>query len=333
MLELIKLFLNSVLDWVYVNKMSFTARNLLEIQNDPEYRNWLAVGQALLFLRDGLKKYVEHEMNALHDSISKNVGPTAKCNCKFTPGKKSNPHGRATSCSWAQELKKFHVFKNKADIPWHQSDSSKWHDAVVGHWEIAKLFMSDLGKDPTTVTDPNSTDVGPFLNLLRFCKNFKIQKSLLEPVTDRRNQWAHSPNHKLSEDDKNAAFQDIKLLMNDPELVASKDVQDFKSMMNNVETADVSVLRENELRLVEEFRRIKECENLRMEEELDAANEEIKILRQRDKFINFVFITLSFLMSLHRKGPGLLTWFLTVALTFSGVGEQRGLVSDDGKIA
>ena len=143
----------------------------------------------------------------------------------------------------------------------------------------------------------------------------------------------HSPNHKLSDDDKNTAFQDIKLLMNDPGLVASKDVQDFKSMINNVETADVSFLRGNELRVVEEFRRIKECENLRMEEELDAANEEIKILRERDEFINFVFITLSFLMSLHDKGPGLLIWFATVALTFSGVGEQIGLVSDDGKIA
>ena len=317
-----------------------SAQNLFEIQNDPEYRNWLAVGHALLFLRDGLKNYVEHEMKAIHDSISKNVGPTAKCNCKFTPGKKSNPHGRATPCTWAQELKKFHVFKNKADIPWHQSDSSKWHDAVVGHWEIAKLFMSDLGKDPNRVTDSNSTDVGPFLNLLKFCQHFKIQKPLLEAVTERRNQWAHSPNHKLSDDDKNTAFQDIKLLMDDPELGAIKDVQDFKSMINNVETADVSVVRENELRLVEEFRRIKECKNLQMKEKLDVANEEIRNLRKRDRLIHggikmsvFIFTTLlSVIMSSNwHKYPALLT-LLTVFFTFSGVGDRRGPISNDGKM-
>ena len=158
----------------------------------------------------------------------------ASC-CKCSPGTKPNPHGRAkTYCAWAQELKKNHVFRNKTHIPWHQSDNNKWHDPVFGYWEVAKLFMSDLGSDPAAVTDPCSTDIAPLLNLFRFCKLFNIQKLLLKAVSDRRNQWAHAPERRLSDSDKKAAFHDIKLLMNDRELVTSNDVQACKLKIDEV---------------------------------------------------------------------------------------------------
>ena len=266
-----------------------------------------------MFLSDGLRKYAENKMKEFHALIAKKVGPAAKCNCKFVPGTKPNPHGRATVCVWAQELKKNHVFKNKTHIPWHQSDCSKWHDPVSGYWEIAKLFMSDLGSDPAKVTDPNSTDVGPLLNLFKFCKHFNVQKSSLKAVTDRRNQWAHAPNNKLSDSDKKAAFQDIKLLMNDPELLTSKEVQDCELKIKRVEVAEVSILEENELRLIAEFRRIKEYENI----------------QKNEKTLLFL-TTLLFLMTIPwRSLPGLLQWCLTVFFIFSQVGDR---LPDEGKI-
>ena len=296
--------------------MAFGAEDLFRIRNDSEYRNWHAVGDALMFLSDGLRKYAENKMKEFHALIAKKAGPAAKCNCKFVPGTKPSPHGRATVCVWAQELKKNHVFKNKTHIPWHQSDCSKWHDPVSGYWEIAKLFMSDLGSDPAKVTDPNSTDVGPLLNLFKFCKHFNIQKSSLKAVTDRRNQWAHAPNNKLSDSDKKAAFQDIKLLMNDPELLTSKEVQDCELKIKRVEVAEVSILEENELRLIAEFRRIKEYENI----------------QKNEKTLLFL-TTLLFLMTIPwRSLPGLLQWFLTVFFIFSQVGDRSGIVPDKGKI-
>jgi hypothetical protein len=333
--------------------MSFGMQDLLEIRNDPKHRNWHAVGDALMLLGDGLRQYAENKMKELHALITANVGgPKVKCSCRCTLGMKLNPHRGSTTCIWAQELKKLHVFKTKADIPWNQSDNSKWHDPAVGYWEVAKLFMSDLGSDPTKVTDPNSTDVGPLLNLFRFCKHFNVQAPLLKAVTERRNQWAHAPKRRLSDGDKNAAFQDIKLLMNDPELLISKEVQDCKPTINKVEAADVLILEDNQLRLMKEYRRIKECENLQMKERLDAANEEIKILRDRELGdqsldglsnkkgvglwvhniginIRTVFI---FVMSLRRHVPGWLQWSCTLFFIFSQVGDRSGIASDDGKM-
>ncbi len=315
--------------------MACGAEDLFRIQNDPEYRNWHAVGDALMFLGDGLRKYAENKMKEFHALITANVGgPTVKCSCKCTLGMKSNPHRGATTCIWAQKIKNSHVFKRKADIPWHQSDSSKWHDPVSGYWEIAKLFMSDLGLDPAKVTDANSTDVGPLLNLIRFCKHFKVQRHLLKAVTDRRNQWAHAPNHRLSDGDKKSVFQDIKLLMNDPELLTSKEVQDCKPTINKLEAMDILVLEENQLRLMEEYRRIKECENLQIKERLDAANEEIKERKIANSLLSKSMVILSSLLFVvllpWRTVPSLLQWCLAVFFISAQVGDRTVMVHDEG---
>ena len=287
------------------------------LRNDPEYVNWLAVGEALLFLSDGLRQYAEQEMKQLHASITRSVGPTAKCNCKFIPtGKKRNPHGQAKACAWAQELKKNHVFRNKNHIPWDQSDSSKWHDPVLGYWEIAKLFMSDLGSDAATVTDPDSTDVGPLLNLFRFCKHFNIQKPLLKAVSDKRNQWAHAPKQRLSDSDRKAAFQDIKLLMNDSELLTSKDFQACKPKINKLEAEDVLMARKDELSVLKEYQRIKECEDH----------------EKKEKFNTVILVLLFFLTRLpSRSAPSMLHWLFTIFFIFSKVGDKGGMISDEGK--
>ena len=305
-----------------------------DLRNDPEYRNWHAVGDAFLFLSTGLRKYAENKMKELYVLIMANVGgPTVKCNCKCTLGMKSNPHKRATTCIWAQELKKFHVFKKKSDIPWHQSDSSKWHDPVVGYWEIAKLFMSDLGSDSAKVVDPDSTDVGPLLNLFRFCTHCRVQKPLVKAVIDWRNQWAHAPNHRLSDADKTAVFQDIKHLMSDPNLLSSKDVQDCKPIITKLEAMDILVLEKNELRVMEEYRRIRECENLETKERLDDAKEEIKALR---KFVgNLIMgvptLLLCVILLPWRAIPSLLQWCLAVFFIFSQVSDKSVIVHEKGK--
>jgi hypothetical protein len=88
------------------------AQDLFQIRNNPDHINWLAFGDALLLLSNGLRKYAEKKMKELHALIITNVGgPGIKCHCKCTVGKKSNPHGRSTTtCLWAQQLKNYHVF-------------------------------------------------------------------------------------------------------------------------------------------------------------------------------------------------------------------------------
>ena len=183
--------------------------------------------------------------------------------------------------------------------------------------------MSDLGSDPSKVTDPNSTDISPLLNLFRFCKHFKIEKSLLKAVTDRRNHWAHAPNRRLSDSDKNAAFQDIKLLIKDPELLVSKDVQNCKLAITKIETADLSMLQQNELRLIQAYEH-KQCEKL---------EDEVKFLRKCVKNMTNLLTLLLFLILLPwRNLPGWLQSCLTAFFLFFQVVNKLGIVDDKGNV-
>ena len=321
--------------------MSSDVNDLLRRRNDPGYLNWLAVGDALMLLSDGLQSYAGNKMKELHALITTNVGgPAVKCTCSCTPGKKlrSNPHLRTTPCIWAQELKNFHNFSNKNDIPWHQSVSSQWHDPVQGYWEIAKLFMCDLGKNWATVKDPKTTDVGPLLNLLRFCKYFKIQHSTLDVVKDWRNKCAHAPGRTLSDIDKQNAFKDIERLLNDPELAGIKEVQDCCRACKRVEMADISILQNDELKIIQEFSRKKDikaqAEIREVAEKIDNMENDVnKLIKGVEKVVKdvvSVFLVFLFTVSLIvNKIPSML-WSLMAFHMFFQVGE-RSLIIDYGK--
>jgi hypothetical protein len=316
-------------------------QDLLRMRNNPDHHHWLAVGEALILLSDGLRKYAENKMKELHASITTNVGgPGVKCHCKYTLGKKPNPHGSpTTTCIWAQQLKNFHVFPRKSDIPWHQSISSQWHDPVLGYWEIAKLFMSNLGKNLATTKDPSTTDSSPLLNLLIFCNHFKIQPAALEAVRDWRNKWAHAPDHMLSKSEKRDAFADMYCLMTDPELVGIKEVQDCNQTIKEIETADISILKNDELKIIQECRHIREYQqDDELKDKIDEAIGEIKALRNSNKSVNVIDITCSVVLTLLllassrylRNIPPIL-WSLMAFFMFSQVGD-RSVMLDYGKI-
>ena len=309
-------------------------QDLLQLRNNPDHINWFAVGEALLLLSDGLRKYAENKMKEFHVLINKKVG--GPCLCKLPLGKKRNPHGQEkTTCLWAQELKKFHVFSQKGSIPWHQSDSSMWHDPVHGYWEIAKLFMSDLGKNRAATKDPSTTDSGPLINLFRFCKHFKIQPATLDAVRDWRNKWAHAPDHKLSEKDKKDAFTDITCLMNDPNLVGIKEVQDCKQAIKETESADISILRNNELKMIQECRHIQEYQSYdELKEKMEEAIEEIRGMKNKladpiDKMGSFFLTILLLAISLLLHNTSRMLWSLMVLYMFSQVGERSLILDDD----
>jgi hypothetical protein len=318
-------------------------QDLLQMRNNPDHLHWLAVGEALILLSNGLRKYAENKMKELHALITTNVGgPGVKCHCKCTPGKTPNPHGTpTTTCIWAQQLKNFHVFPRKGDIPWHQSTSSQWHDPVHGYWEIAKLFMSNLGKNLATTKDPSTTDSSPLLNLLIFCNHFKIQPAALEAVRDWRNKWAHAPDHTLSENEKKDAFADMYCLMMDPELVGIKEVQDCHQAIKEIETADISILKNDELKIIQECRHIREYQqDHELKEKIDEAIDEIRALKKPDyKLVHvidklgsvFLTILLFTVSPLLRNFPGML-WSLMALFMFSQVGDRSVIMSDYGKI-
>ena len=309
-------------------------------RNDPGYHNFLAVGEAIFFLCNGLRKYAENKMKEVHALITANVGgPGMKCTCKFTPGKKSNPHrNTSTACIWAQELMKWHT---SSIINWHQSDSSQWHDQVDGCWEITKLFMSDLGKNWVSVKDFSNVDSAQFLNLLIFCNHFNVQHGSIQAIKEWRNKWAHSPDQKFTDSDKQQAFKDIECLMNDPELVGIQEVQDSRQSIERVETADFAILQDYELRIIQEFARIQEYKSRESHEIHEGSevpdkdipetyNRSIRTIHAMSKLASF-FLTISYFpISFILSNSGVLLSMMVIFL-FSHVGE-RSVISDYGKV-
>ena len=197
---------------------------------DKEYQNWLALAHALSVMCDGIRPYVEREMRAFHQALLVNLAHFPPCACPRLP----NHHETkgANACRWAKELKKSH---RKRKPKWPQSDSTKWTDPHVGHCEIAKVYMSDLGPRAPHVKLENSDTTG-LLNLLSWCNHFTVQRHLVSRVRKARNTWGHSTSLKLSDLKRNAAFQSIQDLLQDPALATTPGARNALAEINNITT-------------------------------------------------------------------------------------------------
>ncbi len=231
--------------------MGSTAQNIRDLRNDPEYLNYIAVGEALRILSEGLRHYTEQKAKELQEMLLKKLG--GYCNCLCTPGVIPCRHW----CKWGKALEKLHANRKKVKkgcVPFHQSDSTLWHDPNLGYWEVAKVFMSELGTKWRDVKDPATTDLTGLLNFLIFCKHPNVNdKKLLMSVRDLRNECAHTKNYKLSASEKQAAFVAIENLMNDVELLTCKEVQNCRPGINEVKNADVSILQKRDLEVLKEL--------------------------------------------------------------------------------
>ena len=181
-----------------------------------EYQNWLSVGDALLLMSDGLRPYIEDEMKIFHQRLLANLASTPPCVCL-------NPTKHKTTCTWSNYL----IGCHRARKPkWHQSDPTKWSDINCGHWEIAKLFMADLGASKAAVVDASTTDCTGLINLIYWCDHFQVQTDLIKAVREARNtNWGHAPRQELTDAQKSSAINAIRNLLQDQELVADANVQ------------------------------------------------------------------------------------------------------------
>ena len=246
-----------------------------ELRCDPEYHNYIAVGEAMKILGDGLRHYAEQKAKELQDSILKKYGGC--CNCTVTPGKKPCRH----SCKLGRALTKLHDNKKKSRVAFYQSDSSLWHDRNNGYWEVAKVFMHDLGAKWCDVKDPTTTDLTGLLNFLIFCKHIKVQKNLLMSVRKLRNDWAHTLNCRFSASQKQDAFAAVDNLMNDVELLSCKEVQDCRPGINEVKKADISIVQARDVEVLRELTRHQEFDRER------------KVQKKRDELINMIELILA----------------------------------------
>ena len=182
-----------------------------------EYQNWLAVGHALSLMLDGLRPYIEREMKTFHQALLLNLGTVPPCTCS-TPTKHT--------CAWAAQFVRCHRGGKPSSPKWHQSDSSAWTDPHLGVWEVAKLFMSDLGTGKTTVVDANTTDCTGLINLMFWCVHFPVQRHVIEAVRETRNtKWGHAPMQELTDSERADALTAIRNLLQDAQLTADDDAK------------------------------------------------------------------------------------------------------------
>ena len=192
-----------------------------------EYQNWLAVGHALSLMLDGLRPYIKREMKVFHQALLANLASVTPCTC---------PRPTKHTCAWAAQLVRCHRGGKPNSPKWHQSDPTAWTDPHRGYWEVAKLFMSDLGTSKAAVVDASTTDCTGLTNLIFWCVHFRVQAHLIEAVRETRNtKWGHAPRQELTDAEKTDALTAIRNILQDPELVADNDAKTALSEINLME--------------------------------------------------------------------------------------------------
>ena len=190
----------------------------------PEYSNWLALGHALTtVLCQGLRPFIKRELETFYKMVTSRIATLSAgpCNCVHVPRRKPNQY-HTSSCLWANILQTYHD-GNKPN--WKQSDPTKWMDPNLGPWEIAKLFLPDLGGH-VDIKNAEDMDITGILNLMYWCNIFAVSPALINEVRETRNtRWVHVPKLELKDVDKKIAFDAIENLLHDPQLARNPEAQ------------------------------------------------------------------------------------------------------------
>ena len=299
-----------------------------------EEGNWLSLGRALTsVLCQGLRPYVKREMDLFYSNVTtamtaRRAGP---CTCVYDPSRKKNHYHDMSTCAWAKILQGAHIV-NKPN--WKQSDSSEWIDTSKGKWEIAKLFLPDIGSH-TVIESVEDLDITGILNLLYWCNHFLVQRPLIEGVRETRNtKWVHVPKLELNDKEKRAAFQTIEKLLQDPMFVGDVDVQNaLQAILALKCTSDVQIFKaevlthfkeairsdmsslKSEMRLLKKEANKNEKQRQRMESQLRNLKTSLKKVEQKTETTTFSSLVQQLLKLL-------MTVTIFVVRTFGGIQQK-----------
>ena len=244
----------------------------------PEEGNWLSLGRALTtVLCQGLRPFIKKETEAFYNIIKAAV-PAGPCICVYAPRRNPNQYHDMSTCQWANILQAYH-HGNKPN--WKQSDLTKWMDPNVGPWEIAKLFLPDIGGH-TVMECVEDMEISAILNLMFWCNHFTVQRPLIRDVRDTRNtKWAHVPKLELSEAEKKSAFETIEKFLQDPILARDVDAQEaLQEILALKCTSDVHIFKPEYLSLLKEAIQSVQNELKRESQRNDQVEEQLRNLQK-----------------------------------------------------
>ena len=151
-------------------------------------------------------------------------------------------------------------------------------DPVVGPWEIAKLFLPELGGH-ADIKSANDMDINGILNLMYWCKHFTIPQPLIKDVRDVRNgKCVHVPKLELSDADKSAAFDAIENLLKVPQLAADEDAK--KALGEVISLKSIKDLHSREAQILADLKEVVNERVLNLTEESERNKNMIAELQE-----------------------------------------------------
>ena len=251
----------------------YTSREMYSFKN---HKNWFTVGEMIRLIQEPVALYSCKIIEEWHAKLPCLSLPP----CKFPAAcqKKKSPDKLCLSCKgWYDELAKFHRNKDRRQIKWHENcDTSKWPDEP---WEVAKFFMPVLGKNKTTVTDADSTDLPYLLNVLEWTKDTvfapdrRVDRNLVIQLREVRNSWAHAPRQNLPDPYLNDAFDVANMFLTDLEIVFSrKEVRRCIKCIKVLQADGMSNVTETELKILNLLR-------VELGEDISQMEDELKRLK------------------------------------------------------
>ncbi|XP_052798068.1 uncharacterized protein LOC128230097 isoform X2 [Mya arenaria] len=212
----------------------FTMAESIEARRE----NWLRVVWGLLYVREGLQGYVDTKSEQQYQAFKKNV--IGKCNnqtcdkCQFnskcpngmTKKTGKSPFRPGHFCDeMNKEVQNNHVKYTPFLV---NTDSTKWLDPQLGHWEVTKCYLSTSGY--MDKTGPNHVDASGLLSICinsSFIKQHISNIQQFEEVRNIRNKTLHDANYEFDRQTAEDCLDKMIAVLLDPqELVYNTSAKD-----------------------------------------------------------------------------------------------------------
>ena len=226
---------------------------------NDEYRNWVELGQVLLFLSDVIYSHLATEFNTFYDALTVMVGSGTKCHCTYAP-QKHDTH----SCKWAQAIASYH--RRPTKIAWWVSDNSRWDDSISGPTEIARVY-----------TGKKSVGGLRYLQLLRRCSFFNVSERTLGDVIDVwKNVWGNTPNRSLGQEDKLRAFDAITKVLHESSFRGYPNTKKVLKEIQSIGFWDHPKLQAAEINVMRNYRELLQNKRQTLAEDIMEVNTKLE---------------------------------------------------------
>ncbi|KAL3891809.1 hypothetical protein ACJMK2_004055 [Sinanodonta woodiana] len=267
---------------------------------DPEYCNWLKVGLALYYLKDGLSSFIQDEVDAMHQSLlqklyNASTVPAQLCSSCNAKDVKQNRNTYIwmfkSRCpislcdTWLTELLALCTNPTSSKLYCENCDVTAWPKSP---WECAKFYMP-RGQTVHN-TGPAQSDSQALLTLMANCKHFHSKLSpggiqLTHTVSKIRNKVMHSGEMRLSDNERTSFITDIIKLLEDPSHLESLDeCKKAVIEINKINTDSLKVFLNTDMEMevkalsacVNEFRQESGVYMVETEKTVESLKEELK---------------------------------------------------------